>query len=177
VNIRMFIEAERTLELPYNAARARLANLVHGRALIQASRTAYQQGGDGIIRVGPIGDMPGASKLVRVLFLDPVDRGTTTTVAFRWEAAGTAAGLFPVLDADVTLSPDSEQRTHLALVGSYRAPLGRLGAGLDKAVLHLVATATIRAFLEGFADTLTNPVTAPGNHSPSALVPGPVFGA
>lgn len=172
----MFVEEERSLDVPYEAARARMANLIHGRALLQTSRTAYQQGVEAVMRVGPMGDVPGTSKLVRVLFLDPVDRGQTMTVAFRWEAAGTVASLFPVLDADITLSPDGERRTHLAFAGSYRAPLGRLGAELDKALLHLVATATVRAFLAGVADTLTNPVTAPQGHSPSALNPGPALG-
>lgn len=172
----MFIEDEHALEVPYNAACARLANLVRDRALIRASQAAYQEGVDRVMRVGPMGDMPGASKLVRVLFLDPVDRGTTRTMALRWEATGTAAGLFPVLDADITLSPDGERRTRLVLVGSYRAPLGRLGAELDRAFLHLVATATIRAFLTDLADTLANPATAPQKHAPSALRPGPAFG-
>jgi hypothetical protein len=173
----MFIEDERTLGVPYHAARARLANLVRGRALIQVSRAAYQAGVVGVMRVGPMGEVPGASKLVRVLFLDPVDSGATMTVAFRWEAAGSASSLFPVLDADMTLSPDSDGRAHLAFVGSYRVPLGRLGAELDKAFLHLVATATIRAFLAGLADELTNPAAALESHSSAAPMPSPAFGS
>jgi len=38
-------------------------------------------------------------------------------------------GLFPVLDADITLTPAGEQTTRLALAGVYRPPLGRLGEG------------------------------------------------
>ena len=36
-----------------------------------ASHTAYQRGLDGIIRAGPLGDVPGASNLIRVRLLDP----------------------------------------------------------------------------------------------------------
>jgi hypothetical protein len=35
----------------------------------------------------------------------------------------------------------------LTLTGVYRPPLGTVGAGLDQAILHRVAVATIRDFL------------------------------
>jgi hypothetical protein len=173
----MFVASERTVDVPSHAAQARLANLVHGGGLNRASHTAYQRGLEGVIRVGPLGDAPGASKLVKVSFLDPADRDGATTVGLRWEATGAAAGLFPVLDADITLTPEGEQRTRLALAGSYRAPLGRLGAGLDKAILHQVATATIRALLADVADALTSPATAADGHILPALRPNPATGA
>lgn len=173
----MFLRSDRTLDVSYHTARARLAHLVRDHALTRASRAAYQQGLDGVMRVGPIGSVPGASKLVRVLFLDPVDHGATMTVAFRWEAAGATTGLFPVLDADITLSPDGEEHTCLVFVGSYRAPLGRLGTGLDKAILHLVATATIRALLADIAEALsTDAVVTAQSPVPPALRPGPALG-
>jgi hypothetical protein len=46
------------------------------------------------------------------------------------------------------------------LVENPARPLGRLGAGLDRAVLHHVADATIRALLRHLADALTRPATA-----------------
>lgn len=172
----MFVASERTLDVPCHAARARLANLVYGGGLNRASHAAYQRGLDGVIRVGPLGDMPGASKLVKVRFLDPVDHGSTMTVGLRWEAAGAAAGLFPVLDADITLKPEGEHRTHLVFAGSYRAPLGRLGAGLDRAILHRVATATIRALLADVATALTSPATAAEGHAGPVLRPDSAAG-
>jgi hypothetical protein len=47
--------------------------------------------------------VPGASKLVRVSLLEPVPRDDTVRQALRWEATGIMGGLFPVLDADLTL--------------------------------------------------------------------------
>ena len=117
--------------------------------------------------------MPGASKLVRVSFLDPVERGGTVTVGFRWEATGAAAGLFPVLDADIILRPEGEDGTHLSFTGSYRARLGRLGAGLDKAILHRVATATIRVLLADVAAAHTGPAKAAEGLTRPALRPDP----
>jgi len=64
-----------------------------------------------------------------------------------WEADGPGGGLFPALDADITLARVDDQATTLTLTGVYRPPLGSVGAGLDQAIMHRVAVATIRDFL------------------------------
>jgi hypothetical protein len=89
-----------------------------------------------------------------------VYREDLMTVALRWEATGIAGGLFPVLDANISLSPAGEHSTRLALTGSYRPPLGRIGTALDKAILSRVAAATIHALLHSIAGTLANPAAA-----------------
>ena len=68
-------------------------------------------------------------------------------LSLRWEAAGAGGGLFPVLDADLTLAPYGESATLLALAGVYRPPLGVVGAALDRVVLRRVAQATIGRFV------------------------------
>jgi hypothetical protein len=97
-----------------------------------------------------------------------VRRDGTTTVWLRWEATGPAGGLFPVLDADLLLRPVGLEKTCMTLNGCYRPPLGRLGAGLDRAVLHRVATATVRALLRGIADALAEPVHVPARRQEAA---------
>jgi hypothetical protein len=52
----------------------------------------------------------------------------------------------------------------LTLNGCYRPPLGRLGSGLDRAVLHRIAAATIRALLRGIAGMLTEPKNVPAHY-------------
>ncbi len=136
----MFIDSHQAIDLPYDTARARLASLVDGGGVRRASDAAYAHGLDALMRVGPFGDGLVVSKLVAVRFLEPVERDSVTTVGLRWEATGPAAGLFPVLDADLTLTPGGGHRAQLALTGTYRAPFGRLGAALDRALLHRVAT-------------------------------------
>jgi hypothetical protein len=153
----MFVTHGITLGVGSRPAQARLAKLVHGNGLNGASQAAYQAGLANMIRVGPFGDVPGASKLVRVRFLDPAYHAEAMTVGLRWEATGRTGGLFPVLDADISLAPEGEQKTRLALTGSYRPPLGRFGAGLDRAILNRVAAATIRALLRNIADALASP--------------------
>jgi hypothetical protein len=143
----VFVSDQRLCPVRFGAARARLVNLAHGGWLSGASAAAYQDGLDQLLRVGPFGDVPGLSRLVRAHFLDPVDRDGSVTMAMRWEATGVTGRLFPALDADITLTPEGGQNTRVTLTGVYRSPLGALGAGLDRALLHHLATATVHSLL------------------------------
>jgi hypothetical protein len=171
----MFVTQELTAGIGLRQAQARLTNLIHGAWLTETSAAAYDGALTGLLRVGPPG--LAAAKLVRVSLLDPVYRGDVMTVGLRWEATGPAGSLFPVLDANITISPgqhegtsSGKQTTRLALIGSYRPPLGRLGAALDQVALHRVATATIRALLQDVVAGLTSP--APAGHPADDVSPG-----
>jgi hypothetical protein len=104
--------------------------------------------------------VPALSKLVRVQFREPVRRGAVTVLTLRWEATGATGRIFPVLDADITLAPDGEEATLLGLDGVYGPPGGAVGAGLDRVILHRIATATVRSFLTRIAGAITSPATA-----------------
>jgi hypothetical protein len=75
-------------------------------------------------------------------------------IGLRWEATGVTGGLFPALDADIRLSADDDGSVRVTLTGSYRPPLGALGAGLDRLLLRTVATATLKALLARVAAVL-----------------------
>jgi hypothetical protein len=150
----VFAVHEVIVRVPFEAATARLDNLINRDALHGASEAAYEGGLATVLRVGPFGGTRGLSKLVRVRFLEPVQRGATVTIPLRWEATGAAGELFPVLDADLILARDGADRARLALAGSYRPPFGRTGAALDRAIMHRLATATIRSLLESVADAI-----------------------
>lgn len=90
------------------------------------------------------------------------------TVSLRWEATGASGELFPVLDADLVLSAEGHDRSRLELVGSYRPPLGRAGAVLDRAVMNRVAAATIRSLLEEAAAAIVDPAPLPVPESDAA---------
>ena len=164
----MFTSQELIVDAGPAAARAQLARMVAGGGLAGVSRDAYEGALTRLIRVGPFGDAPGISKQVQVRLIGPVRRDATTTVWLRWEATGPAGGLFPVLDADLLLRPVGLEKTCMTLNGCYRPPLGRLGAGLDRAVLHRVATATVRALVRGIADALAEPVPVPARRQEAA---------
>jgi len=69
----MFIGQEVLLSIEFEDARPRLIRLITSGKLDGASHAAYQDGLTAPIRVGPLGDVHGAAKLVRVRFLDPVE--------------------------------------------------------------------------------------------------------
>jgi hypothetical protein len=157
----MFVAEEVTLSVGVDGARMRLANLVSGGVLDAASRATYLEQGVALLPVGPV---RGISKLVKVRMRGPVTRGETSLVTLRWEVVGAGGALFPVLDADLTLRAGGDAVAVLRLDGSYRPPLGLVGASLDRAVLGHVAAATARAFLRQVADAIVSaePTAAAG---------------
>lgn len=152
----MFAAEYLEVEVGLSAAQARLIDLAVRGSLNTASHEAYEGGLEHLARVGPLGEVPGVSKLVKISFLEPVYSEDAMALGLRWEATGVTGGLFPVFDGDLTLSRVGEQSTRLGLVGSYRPPLGALGAGLDKAIMGKVADATIRTLLRGVAAALAD---------------------
>jgi hypothetical protein len=170
----MFLSDQRMLTISISAARARLANQVYDGRLSGASETAYQDGLEHLLWVGPAGNVPGLSPLVRVQFADPVDRTDSVTMGMRWEAIGVTGGLFPALDANITLAAEGDHNTRMTLTGVYRPPFGPLGAGLDRVILHKVATATIDSLLTRMGGALEGTTPAPGDASaPKSWETGP----
>jgi hypothetical protein len=139
----MFVGDEVLLEVSFAAACERLTQLTESGALITTSEDSYSRETGTLARVGAIG----LSKLIRVQVRELARTEESAGIALRWEAIGPGGGLFPVLDADVRLTPAGEHVTLLSMAGSYRPPLGSLGKALDQAILHRVAAATIRRFV------------------------------
>jgi hypothetical protein len=156
----MFVGDEVRLDIGFAVARGRLLRLSEGDALLATSTEAY---GPGLTRVG----VAGVSKLVRVQACVLSWTDVSAGLALRWEAIGPGGGLFPALDADLTLAP-AGAGTMLALAGAYRPPLGPLGQALDRAILHRVAVATIRNFLARVAAQLDDQPVPNGAGSPES---------
>ncbi len=169
----MFVGDEMVLDVGLDAAKASLAKLARSGVLVRASQAAYNEGITGLIRVGPLGSAPGLSRMVEVHFLDLVSREDSALLVLRWEAVGPGGGLFPALDADITLTSAGEHATLLTVAGAYRPPLGILGAALDRTVLHRVAAATVRAFINRVADAIAHPASMAGSGNGIAVQESP----
>jgi len=150
----MFVYDDKVLPVSFAVASSRLNELARGRLLDGLSERVYHGGVEYLLRVGPAGAVPGASRLVRVRFASPVYRDQAMTVALRWEATGATGALFPALDADIRISDEGGHRTRVTLTGSSRPPLGALGDRLARLLLRAVATATIRTLLTRIAVAL-----------------------
>lgn len=155
----MFVGHQMVLDTGFPVARERLARFVREGWLEDASDKAHADGLIGVTRVGPFGAVLGASKLVRVRVLEPAPRTDAVVTSLRWEATGVMGRLFPVLDADIALTPATDGGTQLTLMGAYRPPFAGIGSGLDRLMLHRVASLTIRSLVQQVADALAAPAT------------------
>jgi hypothetical protein len=94
---------------------------------------------------GPSGRRVG--KRVEIELGRPFFLASKTILPLSWHATG-AEPLFPSLEADLEVAPLSRNRTHLSVSARYRPPFGALGRVIDKTMLHHVAEATIKDFLD-----------------------------
>lgn len=179
----MFTGHEVTLGLDFPAARNRLTLLLRGDWLDSVSRDAYAEGLTGQLRVGPFGPVRGVSKLVQVSLLEPVPHDDMVVMPLRWEATGVMGRLFPVLDANLVLSRNDDNRAVLRLNGVYRPPLDGVGEDLDQIVLNRVATATVKSLLARIAALLAgaadeeDEAAGPQDQRPGLRTNGPPRGA
>jgi hypothetical protein len=151
----MFASHEVRLNLTFARAQARLAALCDAAGWLSGpSEQAYAEGLAGLVPVGPSGAVLGVSRLVRVQLLEPVPRDDMVVLPLRWEASGAAGQLFPVLDANLVLTPAGEDAATLALTGAYRPPLDTPGEVFDPALVNRAAAATVRSLLARLADSM-----------------------
>lgn len=153
----MFVRAQLPLEVPFDAATAGLRAVGAADWLTGVSAEVYDTslaGISGLARVGPSDGARWMSKLVRVHARDVVVHEGKAVLTLRWEATGPGGGLFPALDADITLTPARADACLLTLDGAYRPPLGAIGASLDKVALSRIAAPTAKSLLKRIAESI-----------------------
>jgi hypothetical protein len=170
----VFIRASLELPVPVANAIARFHVALARHRLDEVSDDAYAAGLVVLTRVGPFGEVAGLSKKVRLELLTPrqVDQGVR--LQLRWVATGPTGQLFPALDADLDLLPVDDQHCALSINAVYDPPLGALGAGIDRVLLHRAARATMRGLLRELGHTLTQMRQAQGSAAVDRLRLGPI---
>jgi hypothetical protein len=113
------VQAQRVLDL---------VHLIDRSALHGMSEAAYQTGLEAAFRVNRTAASAARPSWCRCGFWNPVREGGVMTVPLRWEATS-----------------DGDHRSRLGLVGSYRPPLGHIGAASNKVITRRVAAATVRS--------------------------------
>jgi hypothetical protein len=145
------------LELPIPPARVEQA-LLGSPAWLSELAGEAQQRGDMLLAevgVGPLG--PRLGRRVAVRLGEPVAFPSMTSLPMTWEPIG-MDGLFPRLDADLEIGPLGEDRTQLAISARYRPPLGVVGQAIDRVLLHRVAEATVKDFLDRVGQAIAGQV-------------------
>jgi hypothetical protein len=92
-------------------------------------------------------------KRVRIELLRPVRYPATTILPMRWTPEG-GESLFPTFDADVEVAEFGPARTQLSVSARYSPPLGVVGRWLDRMLMHRVAEAMFKDFLDHVADAI-----------------------
>jgi hypothetical protein len=148
------------LELPLPHQRVEQALLGSPPEWVAALAGQAQQRGDGLLAevgVGPLGGRLGRRVAVRLG--EPVRFPSMTSLPLTWEPLG-LEGLLPRLEADIEIGPLGEDRTQLAVSALYRPPLGAVGRAADRALLHRVAEATLKDFLDRVGEAIMNQAVA-----------------
>lgn len=151
----MFVTEETTLGLPFGWAVTQLGSAVESGWFDEVSDHAYAAGLAVLTRAGPLSDVRGLAKTMQVRLSGPHERTTGAAYALRWEAIGPAGGLFPVLDADLSLIRVDASRTRLAITACYRSSPGTLGVQLDRLLLSRIARTTLLSLLDSVAREIT----------------------
>ena len=163
----MFIGDHVLLNVGFVAARNRLGNLAGGGLLLGASEHAYGETITGL--ADTTGSVAGVSRLAGVRPGDITETPGRAQLPVHWEVTARGGALFPVLDADLTLTLAGEASTVLALSGVFRPPPGLADAGLDREIVSWFAAAAVRVFLARLASALVHPAGAtprsPAQHS------------
>ena len=144
----MFIYYVVHVNRPYREVESSLVNQLH--SLGPFADAAYREGEELRDKVSVRLDNPSVAKTVQLLSGIPIRGDQQTTIPFAWEATGTP-GLFPKLDADLVVSAVGPDLSQIAMRGTYAPPLGPLGRALDRAVLHRVAEASVKSFVDRVA--------------------------
>jgi hypothetical protein len=172
----MFIGAEIPLTICFSHAQARLAKLIRGGLLGRASGSAYAAWNTALAWNGPSGTAPwgtglGLSRLARVQFRDTAAHGDQAIWPLRWEVTGPEGALFPVLDADIRLTPAGEDATLLAVSAVCRLPPAGLAANLDEVIRRRITQETIQTFTNHIGIAVMCPVVRNSRQSEGASPP------
>ncbi len=86
-------------------------------------------------------------KRVEIALGQPVRTLGRTWLPISWRPTA-PRGLFPALDGELEVAPLGPRLTQLGLSARYKPPFGLVGESLNRVLLHRVAEATIRDFVE-----------------------------
>ncbi len=153
----MFVRESSTLGLPLGGAIAQLGGIIESGWFREISDRAYAAGLAVLVRARQPGNVRGLATTMQVRLSRPHERIAGVAYALRWEASEPEGGLFPVLDADLSLTRVDARRTRLAIVACYRP---QPGVQPDRLLLSRAARTTLQSVVDGLAREITQSVLA-----------------
>jgi hypothetical protein len=147
----VFVRDFRELDIPFDEAESALAQDPTSWLPLVASATD-ERGRYLLAEVG-FGSPLRLHKRVEVEVSEPYRLAGKTLVPIRW-STGAESSPLPVMEGDLEIAPFGPGRSQLSMNGRYTPPFGALGGTLDRALLHRVAEATVRDFVDRVARAL-----------------------
>jgi len=148
----MFLRTYVELDLPFEEAEAAL--LGAPEAWVPGLlRDAEGRGHALLAEVGFAVEERRVDREVEIVLGMPYRSGSATRVPLTWRATA-GERLFPRLEADIEVATLGPNRSQLSIDARYRPPLALVGRALDRALLHRVAEATIKDFVDRIAERL-----------------------
>jgi hypothetical protein len=87
------------------------------------------------------------ARRIEIKLDDPRRTEGVTLLPVHWQAAS-QSNLFPALDGLLEIAALGVTTTQVGISASYEPPLGFVGTIADRALLHRVAEATVRDFMD-----------------------------
>lgn len=144
----MFVQYYGMVERPFSDVEADLLSI--GDTLAESADVAYRHGEGLLVKIG-------GGAVAKTVLLDlraPARGASTTTLPLEWWATGTPA-LFPRMEAELTVADMGGSLTQVQFQGNYQPPLGSVGRMLDRAVLHRIAEASVKDFVDRVVGVLS----------------------
>lgn len=150
---RMFVRYYVDLADPFAEVESRLLD-APDRWVPGILRQAEDRGTRLLTEVGfALGEDRRLDKEVEVRIGEPYRIRGKTVLPITWSATGSQA-LFPSLEGDLEIAGLGDRRSQLSISARYKPPLGPVGRALDRALLHRVAEATVKDFLDRVVEAL-----------------------
>ena len=148
----MFLRAYVELNLPIAEVEAAL--LRTPTDWIPGLASSAEEHGDQLLaEVGfPVSGLQ-VGKQVEIELGAPVRTSGRTCLPVIWRATG-PRGIFPTLEGELEVAALGPHLSQLGLSARYKPPFGLVGESLDRALMHRVAEATVRDFVERVASVL-----------------------
>ena len=128
------------------------------------ARLAYRKGEELRTRIDAGPFIP--AKEVEITLGQPMGRSSSVIIRIDWKATGVDA-LFPTMSADLVLQPVGPGLVSVVFRGSYHPPLGGFGRILDRTVLHRLAEASAKAFLDQLCRAVEDAIASNGQYDPN----------
>jgi hypothetical protein len=87
------------------------------------------------------------AKTVTLEMGEPIQRADSTAVPLSWWATGTP-GMFPTMEAELSVAAMGPDLTQVTFQGTYKPPLGIVGHVLDRTLLHRFAESSVKDFVD-----------------------------